>query len=240
MENSQAVAYIRKHLENGHTEAAVRKQFLSSGWSQSAVDEAFRQYRQAEKPKTKKAKARRAVKRARKHSYRRKSQRSRKGLFVVAIVVVLAIIGLVLFLHRAPKAVVPPPVPKTTAAQLRQSDVDILAGAIGQFTASNDGVVPTGISLAANGTNLVLCGATCDPTTGTVASLSSYLPSNVQFTTYAPSLSVPSEQIMYVVPQAACAPHGAGIGGPSTNKRAMIILYGTLSGSVLTQRCTGL
>lgn len=236
MENQETIDYIRKHLAGGHSEDTIRQHFLNYGWPQSKVDTVFAQYRQSETPKPA-AKPQKVKGLTRRPQAPRWSQARRiKTIAAVLLIVILA--GVVYrAVHKAPASTATAP-PQLTYRQKQTIDINIVGGAVGQYAAANS-VLPTRTSSGPDGSILVLCNDTCDPTTSQVASLSVYKPADVKVVAYAPGMIAPNAQSMYLVPGAKCA-GSTGIGGPSSNLRSMVILYNVSSGANLTQRCVTL
>jgi hypothetical protein len=169
---------------------------------------------------------------------RRALTRKRQLVSIAAVAIVVIIVvawqmgALSTTAGKKPAAVVQQPL--TTAAK-QDEDVDLVAGAIGQYSAAN-GVLPTGLSATA-GNGLVLCGSTCDATDYDVSGFSFYQASAFKITTYASGLTAPSQSVVYLVPGAKCGSNGQ-VGGINTDPRSMVLLYESVSSSGTTApRC---
>jgi len=170
--------------------------------------------------------------------YRRRyaqGRTKRRQIKTILAVVVVLVIAVVAYKYMSPKAVAKPPAPVQLTYSSRQSyDVDVVAGAVGQYATAN-GALPTRLVVAPDN-SLVLCGASCGSTTLQVGALSVYAPSNIKLVAYAPSLSAPNQNVMYLVPQAKCGANGE-VGSPNPNPRSMVILYASLTGTTTEPRC---
>lgn len=234
MESQQIVDYIADNLTAGHSEAGIRTQLQASGWSPAAIDGAFSHYRQLQNM---------VLQPAAKHTRRRirwpkfriapRVLKAGAGLTVLAV---LAVGARALWPH--------PPAPTVAHAaplsyqQKQSNDVNIIAGAVGQYVAASGGVIPTSISTAADG-NLVLCGVTCDPTTSNISPLSVYHAAGVRFVAYDATLTAPDKQTMYLVLGGSCISVHE-LGPQSTNPHAVVLLYARATGTELSQRCVTL
>lgn len=164
---------------------------------------------------------------------RRRSPRRRRGL-LFCFVVVLAIGAVVgaktIFGPSSTKAGTPSVQPQLTFGARQAVDVNLVAGAIGQYAAANN-ALPTHLETLSN-TSLVLCGITCDPTNYQVSGLGVYQAPNVKLVPYAPELAAPDQNVMYLVPGASCGINGK-LSGINTSPRSMVVLYQvvTTSGS---------
>jgi len=234
MESQQIVDYIADNLAVGHAEADIRAQLQASGWSQASVDGAFSHYRQLHNV---------VLQPAAKHTRRRirwpKLRIAPRVLQAGAGLAVLAVLALgayVLWPHKPAPAVVH--AAPLSYQQKQSNDVNIIAGAMGQYVAGSGGVVPTSISAAADG-NLVLCGVTCDPTTSNISPLSVYRASGIEFVAYDAALTAPDKYTMYLVLGGSCISVHE-LGPQSTNPHAVVILYGRDTGTDLVQRCVTL
>jgi len=233
MADSAITAYIRDNLAAGHKEAAIRERLLASGWQTTAVNEAFAQIKQHKVRSSSITKPRRGGRR-RAVKWTRKRQ---LGMVVALVIVIIAALGV----HSL---ITPDDTSKIAANQLQHltlqtrqaNDINTIAGAVGQYTAANGGVLPSATSDAAG--SLVLCGSTCDPLTSQVASLSVYAPSDVKIVPYRAGLAAPTTTAIYLVPLGKCA--GGVVGAPNPNPRSMILLYRAATTPASTPRCLSL
>jgi hypothetical protein len=155
---------------------------------------------------------------------------------VVILLLIVAVVGRVYVFPKHPHAVTAGTGQPVLSFNAKQSaDIDLVAGAVGQYAAAND-ALPTHLSLASNGDYLVLCGDSCDPTAYTVDGFSAYKPSSIKLVSYAEGLAAPDQNTMYLVPRAKCNTDGS-VGSVNTDPRSMVILYATTSGSTVVPRC---
>ena len=150
----------------------------------------------------------------------------RRRVMLTCIVIVLAI-GIIVGVRTilAPsgvKANTSTVQPQQTYGARQAVDVNLVAGAIGQYAAAN-GVLPTHLE-ALSSSSLVLCGATCDTTDYQVSGLGVYQAANVKMVTYAPELAAPNQGVMYLVPGASCGIDGK-LSGINSSPRSMVVLY---------------
>ncbi|HEY4161360.1 MAG TPA: hypothetical protein VGM08_04835 [Candidatus Saccharimonadales bacterium] len=169
---------------------------------------------------------------------RYRSQRGRRRLLaVIGLVLVLAVLGIAMHLVMSSKAAGNLPAkasPSLSFPAKQAADVNLVAGAIGQYASAN-GALPTSLSAAPDG-GLVLCGTVCDPSLYEVGGLSVYQAANIKLVSYGPGLEVPNQNTMYVVPGAKCASDGRA-GDPNQTPRSAVILYGTQTSTSTTPGC---
>ena len=170
--------------------------------------------------------------------YRYRSQRGRRRLLAAAgVVLVLAALGVAAHMFMSSKTAGDPPAktpPPLSFAAKQAIDVNLVAGAIGQYASANS-ALPTSLSVASDG-GLVLCGAVCDPSLYEVGGLSAYQAANIKLMNYSPGLTTPDQNTMYVVPGAKCASDGHA-GDPNATPRSAVILYSTQTDAGTTPRC---
>lgn len=169
----------------------------------------------------------------------RTSRARRRLLLSVSVVAVAVVLGLVVHRALASKAVDKPALRPAAQVALslgarQTADIDLIAGAVGQYVAAN-GALPTRLSTASGG-GLVLCGNTCDTTAGAVSGLSAYQPSNIHLVGYSAGLTVPDQSTMYLVPGAKCGSSGHA-GDPNSNPHSMVILSEGVTGTTPVARC---
>jgi hypothetical protein len=235
MESQQIVDYISRHLSAGHTEANLREHLMSSGWSQTATDDAFSRYHQSGLAALQLAPA---ARRSRRY-LRLKWSKIRHLKAIVAGVLAVALLAVgahIIASYQASHKVIPPP-PPLTFGQKQSIDANNLGGAVGQYVLIN-GAPPTSVSVGSDG-NLVLCGTICDPVTSEVVPLAVYQANEVKYEQYAAGLAVPNSQTMYLVAGANCTGPRRSLNA-STNPKAMAIEYAQPNKSQLTQRCVTL
>jgi hypothetical protein len=170
---------------------------------------------------------------------RYRALRGRRRLIRMAIVVVLVgVLGVVAYSMVFPKdtpKLVPQVAAKPVSFGARQAaDVNLVAGAVGQYVAAN-GALPQKLLPTASG-GLVLCGATCDVLANTISGLTAYQPSNVYLMGYSFGLVAPNQTVMYLVPGAKCQSNGS-LGASNPTPHSMVILYEAASSSMVTPQC---
>jgi len=170
--------------------------------------------------------------------YRHRIMSARRRLLMLCVIVLVVAVAAFLarpfIFHKktVPTVNAAKPVLSTSAKQ--SEDVDLVAGAVGQYAAAN-GALPTHLSAAPNG-SLVLCGDTCNPTLYSVSGFSVYQASNIHLMSYAPGLSVPNQNVMYLVPGAKCGSNGQ-LGSVNPAPRSMVLLYASAGATSTAQRC---
>lgn len=163
----------------------------------------------------------------------------RRRVFVIAFVaIIVAGVGVGARTVLGPtntKAKAPLVEPQLTYGARQAVDVNLVAGAIGQYAAAN-GVLPTRFE-PLSASSLVLCGTACDPTNYQVSGLGVYQAPNVKIVPYQPELAAPNQSVMYLVPGASCGINGK-LSGINTLPRSMVVLYQvvTTSGQAVS-RC---
>jgi len=165
--------------------------------------------------------------------YRQRASIRRRRFFVIGGVVIVVAIVIVawqmgvfsMFSKKKPVVAVQPPV---TSSARQAEDVDLVAGAVGQYSATNS-TLPTGLSTVANN-GLVLCGSTCDPTNNEVSGFVYYQASGFKIVSYAAGLTAPSQSVVYLVPGAKCGDKGQ-VSVVNTDPRSMVLLYDNASTS---------
>jgi len=169
--------------------------------------------------------------------YKRRAASTRRRLFVGLIVIVVlavaAIAGRTYIFPKASKPVAAAKPPVLTMGAEQSADVDLVAGAIGQYATAND-ALPTHLSVS-NG-SLVLCGDVCNPTLYTVSGFSVYSPSNIKLMSYRPGLAAPNQNIMYLAPGAKCGSDGT-VGAVDSRPRSMVLLYAAATTTGSVPRC---
>jgi hypothetical protein len=247
MESQQIVDYIAGQLKAGHSEAALRSHMVEHGWSESAVQDAFRRFKASRekqdtsRPATaphKEEKRQDTVTTPRRGGREGLRRRSKARAVVVALfVIALAVAGYVIFHHETTKPTIP--VVHAPTLQQRQSlDVVTLGGAVGQYVATNNKTLPMHVSPAPDGSNsVVLCGTICDPSTWQVSSLSAYKPTGVKMVSYDPSIEVPDVTTMYLVVGARCNQQGNELSTKDVKALSMSILYASQDSGTLRQHC---
>lgn len=179
------------------------------------------------------------VKQAGAARYRYRALRSRRRLVgmasIVALVVVVGFVAYSALESKYAKKVSPHITAVPLSFGVRQAaDVNLVAGAIGQYVAAND-ALPERLSSTTGG-GLILCGVSCDAVTNTVSGLSAYQPTDIRLMNYVPNLVAPNQQIMYLVPGAKCRSNGS-LGDPNPTPHSMVILYVAETGSTTTPQC---
>jgi hypothetical protein len=159
-------------------------------------------------------------------------------LLWVGLVVVLVVVGVVaarkiISSETAQKAKPQNAQPQLSYSAKQAIDVNLVAGAVGQYAAANDALPE---NLAESNGSLVLCGSTCTSSAYEVGGFNVYQPADIKLIPYAPNLTVPSQSTMYLVPGAKCASDGA-IGAVNSAPRSMVILFATVSGTSTAPRC---
>lgn len=158
---------------------------------------------------------------------------------IIAAVLVLALAGGAAYYflwHKKPVTAPVASTPELTYSQQQSIDVNTVGGAIGQYTLANS-VLPT--HLSANASTLVMCNATCDPTTSQISQLVVYQARNVQIRSYVAGMLVSSKDDMLLVPGATCKDKTA-LGDPTSKRNSMVILYATDASTGLSQHCVKL
>jgi hypothetical protein len=170
--------------------------------------------------------------------YNQRAAFMRRRLFVTLIViVVLAVAAVAARTFIFPKASKPVVAAKSSALSMaakQSADVDLLAGAIGQYAAANN-VLPEHLSVASS-SSLVLCGDVCNPTLYAVTGFSIYTPSDIKLMGYTPGLAAPNQNTIYLVPGAKCGSDGT-VGAVDPTPRSMVLLYATTTTTSTTPRC---
>lgn len=165
----------------------------------------------------------------------RSRKRLLRAVIAVACIGVLGFAAYSVFESRHVKKAVSHVAAAPLSFGVRQAaDVNLVAGAIGQYVAAND-VLPARLSSTVEG-GLVLCGATCDAVANTISGLSAYQPSDIQLMSYVPNLVAPNQHTMYLVPGAKCQSNGS-LGGLNSTPHSMVILYVTVTGSTTSPQC---
>lgn len=161
----------------------------------------------------------------------------RRLLIVAGAVVLLAGLGIAGYKLKSKFVAKPAPqsAPQLSYDAKQAADVQLVGGAISQYAADN-GALPTQLSVAPDGSGVVLCGTICDPVLYEVTGLSVYRPANIKMVGYRPDIAVPDINTMYVVPGAKCSADGH-LGDPSTSPRATVILYDSSRTSGPISRC---
>lgn len=240
MESQQIVDYIRQQLAAGHTEARLRQHLSESGWPQGAINDAFKAFEKYQQtiPVAKVAKAplkARAQKLRRGGKLQRRSRGKRIKWGVAAAIVAAVVGGTYGWQTRSGDLQ-----PVSTSAQSlnysqkQSSDVNIVAGAIVQYSVAN-GELPSKLIVTADGV-LTLCALSCDTAVATVAPLMVYQVDDVRIQPYASDFITTDKDIMYLIPGAKCADRHK-LGGVNTNPRAMVIMYAQENGLGVTPRC---
>ena len=171
------------------------------------------------------------------HFQRRASVRRRR-LYVLCAAVVLIVAAAVaaraiMMSRAAHEANIRTVQPQLSYGAKQAIDVNLVAGAVGQYAAAND-VLP--VRLAASNGSLVLCADTCTPSAYEVGGFNVYQPADIKLVPYAPGLTVPTQADMYLVPGAKCAGNGS-IGAVNPNPRSMVILFVATTNSGVSPRC---
>jgi len=171
--------------------------------------------------------------------YRYRALNSRRRLLkVIVLLLIVGVLGIGAYFVIASKHTKKITPAATTAlpsfATRQVEDINLIAGAVGQYVAAN-GALPQRLSATA-GNGLVLCGATCDAVANTVSGLSAYQASNVRLMSYVPGLTAPNQATIYLVPAAKCQRNGS-LGGPNVTPHSMVMLYAGLVGSTVTPQC---
>lgn len=238
MESQQIVDYIRQQLAAGHTEMRLRQHLLVSGWTQPQIEAAFQQYHRATGAAAKPAKKSRMAKMAKPRRKRTRANSWTLGksikLGLAVAVVAVALVGLRTFMDERQPSAPPHVAPHYSAQQLQALDVNTVGSAVGEYSVTT-GDLPAGTTVGSDG-HLVLCGTSCDPSVGEVVSLVTYNPATVKMQHFAPNLTVPDANTMYIVPGATCENKGASINA-SSKPKAAVILYAQPKETQLTQRC---
>ncbi|MEJ0073218.1 MAG: hypothetical protein WDN27_04030 [Candidatus Saccharibacteria bacterium] len=239
MKNQEIVDYLATQVAAGHSEKSVREHLVAHGWSEPAADEAFAQYHAAQKPEKSARDKRKELRRGGRQVVRKWTPKRFIKLSIM-LVVILGGIGFAVGRHYHQEPIAKPvALTALTYTQRQLLDVNIVAGAIGQYVAANNGTLPTQLSV--NGGSLVMCNQVCDPSTSAVAQLGVFKPQNIKLVPYQAGLKVPDTSLMYLVPQAKCASQ-TSIDGQNPHARSMVLLYDEASGSSATkptssQRC---
>jgi len=171
------------------------------------------------------------------HFQHRASARRRRLIIALVVVVLLAACYFVLkpmieskMAKKVPVAT-QPPVLSYSAKQAQ--DVNLVAGAVGQYAAANSALPQ---HLAVSNGSLVLCGSVCDPSAYEVGGFSLYQAADIKIVPYAATLTVPSQNDMYLVPGAKCGTDGR-IGAVNTDPRSMVLLFASVNGTTTSPRC---
>jgi hypothetical protein len=143
---------------------------------------------------------------------------------VIVVLAVAVVAGRTFIFPKAKKPVANAPQPVLSLGAKQSADIDLVAGAIGQYAAANN-ALPTHLS-ATSSDSLVLCGDVCNPTLYAVNGFSVYNPSNIRLMRYTPGLVAPNQNSMYLVPGAKCGSNGQ-VGSVNPVPRSMVLLYVT-------------
>ena len=124
--------------------------------------------------------------------------------------------------------------PKSFAAK-QVADVNMLASAVSQFTLAN-GALPTSLYTTSDG-RVVLCGSFCDAALYSIGGFGAYQAGGIHLVNYTPGLIVADANTIDLVPGAKCDTSGKALGGTTSTKNAMAILYAASTGTGTESRC---
>jgi hypothetical protein len=240
MESQQIVDYIRQQLAAGHTEARLRQHLLESGWPQGAITDAFKKYQQtipaAKAPKSAKSSLKDRAKKLRRGGKLQKRTRggARVKWAVALAVVAVVIAGAYNWRSRGDLQPVSTATPSIGYSQKQSSDINIVAGAVVQYSVDN-GELPRKVVVTADG-QLTLCSQSCDAGTAVIASLMVYDAYGVRIVPYEAGFTTNDKDAIYLIPGAKCADTYT-LGSANTNPRAMVIMYAQVNGRGVTPRC---
>ena len=156
------------------------------------------------------------------------------ALIVIVVLVVAAIVARTFIFPKASKPVVAAKPPVLSLAGEQSADVGLVAGAVGQYAAAND-ALPTHLSATSSG-GLVLCGDVCNAALYRISGFNAYEASNIHLKSYAPGLTAPNQNVMYLVPGAKCGSNGQ-LGAVNSTPRSMVLLYASANTTGATPRC---
>jgi hypothetical protein len=220
-QSQQIITYIQQHVSQGISEADVRNHLLSSGWPQSAVDQAFIDYHAAQPTQ-----AQPIVKII------------GGGILLVIIIIVLIV---ALKPSSTKKVVVnlAKPAEQIQAQDTSQkNDVAMIASGIAQYISNNTGALPTATATDPTANTLDICGTSCTGTSKETVTLNYFknTPAAVSFHAYSSTLTAPDTATAYIVNNATCNSSNTAI-GTTTTSPDVAILYEQKTGSGTQQQC---
>jgi hypothetical protein len=236
-QSQQIITYIQQHVSQGISEADVRNHLLSSGWPQSAVDQAFIDYHAAQPTQ-----AQPSVSMGSQTVSKRHKPPIVKIIGGGILLVIIIIVLIVALKPSSTKKVVvnlAKPAEQIQAQDTSQkNDVAMIASGIAQYISNNTGALPTATATDPTANTLDICGTSCTGTSKETVTLNYFknTPAAVSFHAYSSTLTAPDTATAYIVNNATCNSSNTAI-GTTTTSPDVAILYEQKTGSGTQQQC---